>query len=92
MYLPGAVLGLLRPKPLLLRLDAPTLRLPQVDVYLLFAADPDPALLEVLPEAVRRLPLHVVFEGLQLVRRQFAPHAAFSHTPEPPVPHLGGVK
>mgnify|MGYP002512061296 CR=1 FL=1 len=56
MYLPRAVLGLLRPEPLLLRLDAPTLRLPQVDVYLLLVADPDPALLEVLPEAVRRLP------------------------------------
>ena len=52
MYLPWAVLGLFGPEPFLLRLDAPALRLPQVGVYLLSAADPNSTLLEVLPETI----------------------------------------
>lgn len=67
---------------LLLRLDVPTVILPQMHIQLAATSNGDLMLLETLAPAVRCLTGNVLSKGLLFLRKKCPIHPAFGHTPQ----------
>ena len=75
-------------KPLLLRLDAPVVILPQMDVQFIAAANGDLPLLEALAPSVRCLTGDKLLQRGQLHRGKLIPELTLRHTPKLPAAQL----